>query len=73
MSYYPQWNCLLLFVTRGGGVNTRSGMSHPLSVPQKMFTFDNNVPPNTDFGETSLFGGQQPPHVNSKHYHGGSK
>jgi len=51
---------------RGG--STRSGVSIPSSVPQKMFTFDNNISPNTDFGETSLFGSNHP----SKLY-GGAK
>jgi hypothetical protein len=44
----------LIYDTRGG--NSRGGVPIPASVPQKMFSFDNNVAPNTDFGETSIFG-----------------
>jgi hypothetical protein len=43
----------------------KNGVSYPLSVPQKILTFDTNVAPNTDFGETSLFTGLPNGHSNA--------
>ena len=52
-----------------GGHARMIGVSPPVSVPQKMFSFDNSIAPNTDFGETSLFGCG----MHTNHAHGSSR